>query len=197
VLKSFFLTFIAIFVALDIIGMLPIYVMMTQGQQAEERKQTANSSMQVAFLVAVVFLFLGDRIFHYLGITISDFKISGGIVLLLIALADLVGKPEAENRSSGSTGIVPLAVPLITGPAVLASLVLQVNVVGYVITLLAMTANYLLAWLVLRKSETITRFIGRDGTVVISKIVALLLAAFAVAMIRSGVFGAIATFRAG
>jgi len=179
---------------MDIIGILPLYIMMTEGMTREERASTANTSVGVAFGVAVVFLFLGNRIFDYLGITIPDFKIAGGLVLLLIALADLVGKPEPSNRSSGSTGIVPLAVPLITGPGVLTSLILQVNAVGYWLSLVAMVANFLLALIVLRRSEKITRMIGRDGSVVISKVVALLLTAIAIAMIRSGVFGAIATY---
>lgn len=168
--------------------------MMTEGMTRDERSATANTSVGVAFVVAVVFLFLGNVIFDYLGITIPDFKMAGGLVLLLIALADLVGKPEANNRGSGSTGIVPLAVPLITGPAVLTSLVLQANTVGYWMTLLALFVNYLLALIVLRRSEKITRMIGRDGSVVISKVVALLLTAIAIAMIRSGIFGAISTF---
>lgn len=187
----------AIFVAMDIVGTLPIFVMMTERCTREERRKVVNSSMLVAFVVGMVFLLLGDVIFHFLGITISDFKIAGGLILLLIALADLVGKPEAENRSSGSTGVVPLAVPLITGPGVLTSLVLQANLVGYWMTSISLLCNYGLAWFILRRSETITRLIGRDGTVVISKLMALLLTAIAVAMIRSGLTGAILAFKAG
>jgi multiple antibiotic resistance protein len=107
----------------------------------------------------------------------------------------LIGGPEAINQASGSTGVVPLGVPLITGPGVIATLVLQANSVGYWIALCSLLANYLLAWLILRYSEKVTRLIGKDGTVVISKIAALLLAAIAVSMIRSGIFDAIIAFR--
>jgi multiple antibiotic resistance protein len=150
--------------------------------------------MLVAFIVAVIFALLGDGIFHYLSITLFDFKIAGGLVLLLVSLADLVGGPEAINHSSGSTGIVPLAVPLITGPGVITTLLLQVNSVGYLVSLAALCANYCLAWFILRHSEKVTRILGKDGTVVISKIAALLLATIAVSMIRTGIFGAIAAF---
>ena len=118
-LGEFSLIFIAIFVALDIIGTLPIYASITSSMNRDEKSKIVDTSMMVAFIVAVVFLFLGMGIFQFLGITIGDFKIAGGIVLLLISLADLVGQPEVEKRASGSTGIVPLAVPLITGPGVL------------------------------------------------------------------------------
>jgi multiple antibiotic resistance protein len=153
-----------------------------------------NVSMIVAFAVAVGFAFLGERIFNYLGISFYDFRIAGGLVLLLISLADLVGSSEAGTRASGSTGIVPLAVPLITGPAVLTTLILQVNSIGFVIPISALLANYGVAWLLLKRSEGISRLIGKDGMVVVSKVTALLLAAISIAMIRMGVFEAIRSF---
>lgn len=194
-MKSFLLASIAIFVALDIIGTLPVYLGMTLGLTQRERNRVLDVSMFVAFVVAVIFVFLGEKIFRYLGITIFDFKIAGGLVLLLISLADLVSRPEVVNRVSGSTGVVPLAVPLITGPGVLTTLILQVSSLGYLTTLAALLVNYLAAWWLLRRSELVTRLIGKDGTVVVSKVFALLLAAIAVAMIRSGVFDAIVRFR--
>jgi multiple antibiotic resistance protein len=196
-LHTFGLAFIAIFIALDIIGVLPMFLGMTHRLPRSKRNQVVNTSMLVAFLVAVGFVLVGERVFRYLGITLFDFKIAGGLVLLLVSLADLLAGPETVNRTSGSTGVVPLAVPLITGPAVIATLVLQVNQIGYFLTLSALLANYLLAWFILRHSEGVTRVIGKDGTVVISKIAALLLSAIAVAMIRSGVFAAIESFRVG
>lgn len=183
--------FVAIFVALDAIGMLPLFVSMTHRLSPSKRSEIVDTSMFVAVSVAVAFVFVGETVFRYLGISLFDFKIAGGLVLLLVSLADLLGSPEPTNRATGSTGVVPLAVPLITGPAMIATLVYQVHSVGYVITTAALLANYLIAWVVLKNSERVTHAIGKDGTVVISKVVALLLAAIAVAMIRSGVFGAI------
>jgi multiple antibiotic resistance protein len=194
---QFLLAFVAIFVALDIIGAVPTYVNMTGGMSEFERRKIVDMSMGVAFGLAIAFLFVGQVIFKNLGITLFDFKIAGGIILLLISLADLIGQAEVNSRVSGKTGIVPLAVPVITGPAVLATIVLQADRVGYVVTILAMAANYALAWTFLRHSPGINRIIGKDGTVVVSKIAALLLAAYAVSMVRSGVFDAVVSFRAG
>jgi len=196
-MREFLLAFTALFVALDIIGTVPMYLSMTQKMTRRERSQVVNKSMLVAFVVALLFVFAGQALFKHLGISLFDFKIAGGIVLLLVSLADLLGGPEAVHRGSGSTGIVPLAVPLITGPGVLATLILQVSTLGYAITIAALLSNYALAWLMLRKSETVTRIIGKDGTVVLSKIAALLLAAIAVAMIRAGIFEAFTTWKAG
>ena len=185
--EPFILSFTAIFVALDIIGAIPMYLSLTKDLSRDARVKTVNTSMAVALVVAMVFAFVGKGIFEHLGIAIPDFKIAGGIILLLIALADLLGGPESQNRASGSTGIVPLAVPLITGPGILTTLILQVAVHGYVITLAALTLNYLVAWWALRNCDLIKRGIGKDGTVILSKISALLLSAIAVAMIRAGV----------
>lgn len=193
--REFALAFTAIFVALDIIGTLPIYLSITQRMTHRERAVVVNKSMWVALAVALVFVLLGTKIFEFLGISVSDFRIAGGLVLLLVSLADLVGGPEAVKNPAGSTGIVPLAVPLITGPGVLTTLILQVGTFGYGVTLGALFLNYCLAWYLLRRSEVITRVIGKDGTVVISKIAALLLAAIAIAMIRGGVFEAISAFQ--
>lgn len=190
-LNEFVVTFTALFVALDIIGTVPIYLSVTQAMSVEERAQTVNKSMFVALIVAIVFVFVGKSLFKHLGITVPDFKVAGGLILLLISLADLLGGPEAMHKSSGSTGIVPLAVPLISGPGVLTTLILQVSTAGYLVTLAALLLNYVIAWAVLRNSGRVTRLMGKDGTVVLSKIAALLLAAIAVAMIRSGILESI------
>jgi len=189
--RDFLLTFTSVFVALDIVGTIPIYLSMTRDLSREERGRIVNVSMLVALAVAILFVFGGLALFRYLGISLFDFKIAGGLVLLLISLADLLGGPESVQRSTGSTGVVPLAVPLITGPAVLTTLVLQVGTRGYFLTLAALISNYFIAWIMLRRCALIQRIIGKDGTVVISKIAALLLTAIAVSMIRSGVFDAI------
>jgi multiple antibiotic resistance protein len=191
---AFSLTFTALFVALDIIGTVPMYLSLTKDLGPAERKKVVDKSMLVALIVALLFMGAGQQTFRHLGIGLNDFRIAGGLILLLISLADLLGGPEAVQKGSGETGIVPLAVPLISGPGVLTTLLLQVGSVGYPITIAALLVNYILGWAILRHCDRITKWIGRDGTVVISKIAALLLAAIAVAMIRTGTFESIGDF---
>lgn len=193
-MNLFLITFTALFVALDIIGTVPIYLSLTKDMDRKTRHRIVDKSMLVALLVAVIFMVAGQATFKHLGISLNDFKIAGGVILLLISLADLLGGPGAIHANSGETGIVPLAVPLISGPAVLTTLLLQTGSVGYGLTIAALLLNYLLAWQVLRHCDRVTQYIGKEGTVVLSKIAALLLAAIAVAMIRSGIFESIGEF---
>ena len=193
--STFLTSFTSQFVALDIIGAIPIYFSLTHAMEEGERNVMVNKSMLVALIVALVFMLIGLQVFKFMGIEIFDFKMAGGLVLLLIALSELVGGPEAEKNSSGSTGIVPIAVPLISGPGVLTTLILQVSTIGYLMTFVALVLNYGLAWVVLRNSSKVKNLIGKDGTLIVSKIAALLLAAYSLAMLRSGIFEAISFWK--
>ena len=193
--STFLTSFTAQFVALDIIGAIPIYFSLTHAMEERERNLMVNKSMLVALAVALIFMLIGLQVFKFMGIEIFDFKMAGGLVLLLIALSELVGGPDAEKNSSGSTGIVPIAVPLISGPGVLTTLILQVSTIGYLMTFVALVLNYGLAWVVLRNSSKVKNLIGKDGTLIVSKIAALLLAAYSLAMLRSGIFEAISFWK--
>ena len=108
--KDWVSSFTAIFVAMDVMGTLPVYFQLTERMTEPERRKVVNFSILVALATAMVFAFLGQAVFQFLGIDVADFRVAGGLVLLLISLADLVGKPEHESRITGSSGVVPLAV---------------------------------------------------------------------------------------
>lgn len=183
-------SFMGMFVAMDVIGTLPVYLGMTSGLEPKRRARLVNTSVLVAAAVAVVFALIGQSIFKILGIAIYDFKVGGGIVLLVMAILDLIRARGDESHVS-STGVVPLAVPLITGPGLIATVMLQVGIFHPLVVFFSMAANFLFAWGALRKSSLITRLIGVEGTDIVSKIAALLMTAIAFAMIRTGIFEAI------
>lgn len=175
---------------MDIIGTLPLYLGMTRGLEPKKRRKIVRQSIMVAAIVALVFVLIGEKIFRILGIAMHDFKVGGGIVLLVMAILDLIKGKDAESHTS-STGVVPLAVPLITGPALITTVMLQAVSHGNTIVVASMAANFLFAWFALEKSTLITRLIGDEGTDIISKIAALLMTAIAFSMIRSGIFDAV------
>lgn len=183
-------SFTGVFVAMDVVGTLPTYLGLTRGLDRRERERLINLSVMVAAAVAFCFAFLGRWIFNLLGIAVYDFKVGGGIVLLVMAILDLIRGNTAGERE-GSTGVVPLGVPLITGPGLIATVMLQMSLYGGLVVILSMAANFLFAWLALRESARITKVIGTGGTDVVSKVAALLMTAIAFAMIRTGIFEAV------
>lgn len=176
-----------IFVAMDIVGVVPIYLGMTKALSEGQKQVLLRQSIAVAFLVAVVFFIAGDWVFKMLGITLEDFKVGGGIVLLVMSILELVRDRRQADGESSSTGVVPLGVPLITGPALITILMLQVSLYGHLVVFIAVVLNFAFAWLVLAKSKLLTRLLGQSGITIISKIMALFTTAIAFAMIRTGI----------
>lgn len=185
---DFWLCFVPLFVAVDAIGLLPVYLGLTEGCSSPERRRIIVESVVTAMGVAVGFLFVGQWVFQLLGITTADFMIAGGTLLFVFALSDLFVTPESQRRvDPQSVGAVPLGVPLTVGPAVLATILLLASQYGRWLTVASVAANITLAGMVFSLSESLNRLLGRTGTRAISKIMSLVLAAIAVKMVRMGV----------
>ena len=188
ILRPFLLSVIPIMVALDAPGTLPIYVAMTEGLTKQERRKIVRQSILTALLITIGFTFLGRAVFNALAITVEDFMIAGGIVLLIIAVSETVRSGEKKYVISPTFGVVPLGTPLIAGPATLTTTLALVGAYGYIPVLLSLIVNILLAWIIFAQADRIIRLIGINGSRAFAKVAALLLAAIAVKMIRSGVF---------
>ncbi len=193
-MESFWLCFIPLFVAVDVIGVLPLYLALAEGLSASQRQRVLVQSVGTALVVALLFLFGGRALFGMLGISIADFMIAGGALLFALALSDMLLAPEMSRRRGDPTtlGAVPLGVPLMVGPAVLTTIILLADQYGVVPTVAAIFANLLLAGGVLWFSEGMTRALGRNGIRIASKVANLILAAIGVHMVRLGVERAIA-----
>ena len=180
--------FIPLFVAIDIIGMVPLFISLTQGMEEQDKTKAINTSVLAALAIGLIFIFAGGKIFEVIGITENDFRVGGGILLALIALSDLlVPGAEGRRKSTDDIAIVPLAVPLILGPAALASLILLTSHFNYLWVLLSFIVNLLLVWLALTNSRLIKRVIGEGGAMALAKVFSILLLAYGVMMIRVGI----------
>jgi len=187
-MKDFWLCFVPLFVAVDAVGVLPLFLSLTEGIDAVRLKKVVLQSVLTAMTVALVFLAFGPVLLRFLGITVSDFMIAGGILLLAIALSDLLsGEKKHRQMDRASLGAVPIGVPLITGPGVLTTCILLVSLHGRLLTSVAVIANIAIAGVVFAFSGAITRIIGRTGAKTLSKVASLLLAAIAVMLIRRGI----------
>jgi multiple antibiotic resistance protein len=187
-IQKILLAFIPVFVAVDAIGVLPIYISLTSDIPGAERKKIILQSTLTAFGIAVGFIFLGKAIFGALGIAMGDFMIAGGAVLFCIAIIDIIRTEKSRRRPGRELGIVPLGTPLIAGPAVLTASLIIIEEYGLLPTLIAVTLNIALAGLAFVTAGLLIRVLGEPGTKALSKITSLLLAAFAVMMIRKGIY---------
>jgi multiple antibiotic resistance protein len=194
-MTNFLLAFVPLFVSVDAFGLLPLFISLTEGLSAAERNKVILQSVCTAFLIAVFFLLLGQAIFSLLGITVADFMIAGGVLLFVIALADLLTiEKKRMSLPPDSVGPVPLGTPLLVGPAVLTTSLMLLNAYGLVSTISALAVNIAIAGIVFYSSALLTRLIGLTGTRAVSKITSLFLAAIAVMMIRKGVLEIAAIF---
>ncbi len=192
-IKNILLAFIPIFVAVDAIGVLPIFVSLTESIARRERNKIILQSMLTAACLAIGFIFLGKAVFKVLGISMGDFMIAGGSILFCLAIIDLVNPTKERRVPSKELGAVPLGTPLIVGPAVLTTSVLIVSRYGLTATLISLVVNIALAGGVFYVSPWLLKILGEAGSKAMSKIVSLLLAAIAVMLIRKGLqsfFGA-------
>ena len=180
-------TFIPLFVATNIFMLLPIFISLTKEMSLQKRRVVIRDSILTAFIVSSMFFALGEVIFKIIGITADDFKIAGGLLLLIIAILDITRHIEEKLKPDIKLGVVPIGVPLIVGPAVLTNILLLVDHYGILPTAIALVLNLIIVWISLINAERITRLVGKGGILGIAKVMALLLASIAIMMIRIGV----------
>jgi multiple antibiotic resistance protein len=190
-MRSFLETFVPFFVSIDAFGLVPLFLAFTGNMTQSQRRYVTFEAVLAALLISLGFMFLGTVIFALLGISQNDFLIAGGLILLVLAIADLIspGKPAVFEHEM--VGIVPLAMPLIAGPATLTNvLVLSVRH-GYAMTAFSLAVNFAILLVVLLFADRIARLVGANTLKAISKLVMVLLAAIAVNLIRRGVVGVV------
>lgn len=186
-MDAFLLAFIPLFVAIDVFGVLPLYIALTERLDDRKRNVLAAEATLTAFVVSLLFLAAGKLVFSFLGITESDFRVGGGIVLLVLAVYDLLFSKDRKQDPDSSVGIVPIGIPLIMGPAALTTIIILVDAHGYIWTIASLVVNMLIVLGVFLQAKRIIKVMGKAGSRAVAKVAALLLAGIAVMMIRSGV----------
>lgn len=184
--ENIFLAFIPLFVAVDAVGVLPIFVSLTEKMKPKQRRKVILKSLLTAICLAIGFIFLGRGIFNLLNITVADFMVAGGILLFCIAIIDLLNPAKKRRIPDPDLGFVPLGTPLIVGPAVLTTSLLMLDTYGLLPTLISVLVNIILAGIIFWSANMFIRILGIAGTRALSKVTSLLLAAIAVMMIRKG-----------
>lgn len=184
--------FITLFVIMDPPGTLPIFLALTGGRTQRTRRKLAGQAALVSLGVISVFAVFGQQILDYLGVSVPALQGSGGLLLLLIALALLTGKSEEHPESSDvNVALVPLGTPLLAGPGAIVAVIVyarQAHHLGAGLALAAaILAIHIVLWLTMRFSVIIIRIIKESGVTLVTRISGLLLSAIAVQMIADAV----------
>ena len=186
--NNLLLAFIPMFFAMDSLGVLPIFAGLTQGLPASEKRKIIFQSICTATVLAIGFLVLGKMIFNFMGISMGDFMIAGGMILFCLSMVDLLGRTAHTRKLKPmDLAAVPIGTPLIVGPAVLTMALMLMNQFGWMVTLVAIMANLVIVAVVFLCSDQLVRLIGVSGSRALSKVMYLLLAAIGVMMVRKGI----------
>ena len=183
---GFLKAFVALFIIIDPLGNLPFFMGLTEGTSVEERRKIFRIAEITAFILLLLFVFFGSLILQVFRITLDDFKIAGGLLLFVLSLEMLLrGKVHFEHKED--VGAVPLGCPLLVGPGAITTAMVLMGSYGLYITLSAVLLNFILIWLILRYVDQIYSILGKTGSVIISRVVSILIAAIAVQFIREGI----------
>ena len=191
--------FTALFVILDPFAAIPIFLVLTKNYTATERGRVANIVAVTVFLALVIASLTGETLLRAMGTSLASFRVGGGIVLLLMALAMLRGQTdtvrttpaeEAEAEDRHSIAVVPLAIPLLAGPGSISTVIIQMHRLDSeyhglaVILIIALVC--LILWIVLRLAVSIGRVLGNIGLNIINRLFGLILTAIAVEIMANG-----------
>ncbi|MEV7181558.1 MarC family protein [Kitasatospora sp. NPDC093679] len=185
--------FVTLFVIMDPPGTIPIFLALTSGRAHRVQRRMAWQAALVALGVITCFGLFGRQILDYLHVSIPALQVSGGILLLLIALDLLTGRIEEPTQTKEvNVALVPLGTPLLAGPGAIVAVILAVQkadgAAQYAAVWAAIVAIHVVLWLTMRFSLVIIRIIKDGGVVLITRLSGLLLSAIAVQLVANGVF---------
>ena len=178
---------IALFIIVDPFGNIPIFIGLTENISDEQKRKTYNTAVLVAAVLLLVFAFTGQGIFEVFGLSINSFEVAGGILLLIIAVRILISGFHEPTESPESLGAVPIAMPLLVGPGAITTTILNLQAYGIAITILAVIIVLSFTWAILRYINGIYKVLGRTGSLVIARVMALIIAGIAVQYILAGI----------
>jgi multiple antibiotic resistance protein len=195
-LEAFIQAFVLYFVVIDPIGNTSIFISITQTQNEREKYQTAIEGVVIATIVLILFSIIGQFILSYLNVSLESFRIAGGIILFLIAIEMLFNKRQERkeqilDQTKDKLSVFPLAIPILAGPAAITSVIViatkyQGDLIFQSISLIGLIAVMvitLIFFIILAKTD---KFINKNITNIISRVIAIILAALSIQYIIDG-----------
>ncbi len=180
-IKATLSAFMVLFAIIDIIGSIPIIIDLKKKSSV----RPAQTSI-VAYLILIIFLFLGKQILNLFGINLESFAVAGAVILFLMALEMILGIQlfKHEDNPSGAS-IVPLAFPLIAGAGSFTALLALRAEYELINVIIALTLNIMLVYIVLRSTSLCEKYIGQGGIYILKKFFGVILLAIAIKLFMS------------
>lgn len=181
---------IMLFIVLDPIAVIPYYQAIAYKYPLHRRPALLRTTVVAVAVFLLAFALLGDFLFGLFNISFDDFKIAAGAILLVYSIASLLGVEFGSLRREGEeAAIVPLATPLLAGPAATSVTLYIKYTFGLEVAILAVLVNSLIVYVIFSVSDKISRFVGPQGMMLIEKFLSFLLAALATSIMFSGLQG--------
>ena len=179
---------IALFVVLNPIGTVPLFIAITEKMEKEERKAVSKTAIIASGTVLIIFAVGGTEILSIFGITIFSFMIAGGVLLFIVAIELLTHGVWRFGGGSlpGESGVVPLAFPLLAGPGAITSVIISYETSGLIVTILSIAIVIGITYLILLFINSIYRLLGRRGSMIVTRVFAVFIAAIAVQYVVEG-----------
>lgn len=191
------LWFTALFTLMNPIGILPVFMTMTNSFTPQQRKKTALKSVFIAGAILLGFAFLGEFLFKFFGISVNSFRVVGGIIFFLVGFDMLqarltktkVSKKEIKEYSD-DISVTPLAIPMITGPGAITNAIVFMNDANTIYLKLLLVGvivlTFAIVFLTLASSSKIIKLLGETGNKVLMRLMGLIVMVIAVEFFFSG-----------
>lgn len=184
-------TSLMLFIIIDFLGSVPIFMCLFQDISEEEKKRTINLAVIASFFFLLFFPIIGVQIFALFGISVVEFKIGGGLLLLIVALDSVFGLLPGRKIHSEDIGIVPIASPLLAGPGAITTAIIAMQKLpfpeNYLVIFASVVIVMLTIWLLFNRIELINKLLGHRGSLILSRIMGIIIMAIAINFIISGI----------
>jgi multiple antibiotic resistance protein len=180
---------IVLFIIVDPFGNIPIFAGLTEALTENQKRKAFNVACVVGLVLLILFALVGQEIFNIFGVSIYSFEVAGGILLLIISIRILISGPSSREavESPESIGAVPIAIPLLAGPGAITTTIFNIQAYGVYVAALSVVVVLGATWVILRFMNKIYKYLGKTGSLVIARVMAILIAAIAVQYILLGV----------
>ena len=182
-LKEFISSTMILFAIIDIVGNIPLIVLLREKYKVIESEKASF----VSLVIMVVFLFVGEVLLNLLGVDINSFAVAGSIIILFLAAEMILGVKLYKDSNPKTASIVPIAFPLIAGPGTLTTLISIKSEYNDINIILAIALNMILVYIVLKSSEKIQKILGSQGINILRKVFGIILLAIGIKLFTTNI----------